>query len=293
MARTQTIEIPDELRNEQRSALEQRDRFILGVVQGHKRILPRQKARRFGRGSLFRLLGPIWQGLSEGQKDQWRDAAVLNGISGWQLFISDNAARIRNELPYPEPPSMQWQVNTGHILIQAPANSIKLRQEHPQDYYVVERVPGQWWKEQLTLVQEIFSLPLELQIRYKSNLTAEGGDQSARYYADIWTSYQGEDINTQLEIPFTPVSDWATASAVTSGLRGILVGYTLYIEIVGYRGDIQLDNIRAIHSGTNWARDPRFNEMDRKYRGAFTVAPNFWQPDDLPEGSQYFSQYQT
>src|SRR5690606_30814919 len=104
MARTQFIDVPDELKNLELAALERRDRFFLGVCQGHKR-LPSKKQKRLlsrpsvvnspqeGRGSLFRYLAPLWRGLTTEQKNVWKDAAAYSSLTNWQLFISDNAAR--------------------------------------------------------------------------------------------------------------------------------------------------------------------------------------------------------
>jgi hypothetical protein len=51
MAKTNTQNTPDELRGLFRKSLEQRDRFTLGVVQGHKR-LPSKRQRRLLRRAL-------------------------------------------------------------------------------------------------------------------------------------------------------------------------------------------------------------------------------------------------
>lgn len=298
MARTQYVDVPDELKNAERAALERRDRFILGAMQGHKRLPSRaQKALlkrpavvhspMEGRGSLFKYLAPFWRQLNDTQKDVWRDAAAYSSLTNWQLFISDNAARIRNSLELDVPPSELWQVRTGRLLIEAPATEIILKQEHPQDYYVAQKIPGTPWKYEVVNIVENFSLPLELQFRYKSDLTAEGGTQSARYYARIWTSYQGEDIQTDLEIPLDPSTDWTLETASISSLRGIIVGYTLFLEIVGYRGQLLFDNIRALHSGSNWARDPRCDDITKQFTKGFALVPPFWIPVSLPTGASF------
>lgn len=298
MARTQFVDVPDELKNLEAAAVERRDRFFLGVAQGHKRLPSKAEKRLLkrpavinspmeGRGSLFRYLAPLWRTLTPTQKDVWKDAAVFSSLSNWQLFVSDNAARIRNSLTLEVPPSELWQVRTGRFLIEAPASEIILKQEHPQSYWVARKIVGQSWKRELVNILETFSLPLQIQIRYKSDLTPEGPTQSARYFARIWTSYQGQDIETDFEIPFSASTDWTLESVTTSGLRGIIIGYTLFIEIIGYRGELLFDNIRAIHGGTNWARDPRCDAIDMTFKKAFAVVPPFWIPVSLPAGSSF------
>jgi hypothetical protein len=302
MAKTQFIEIPDELKNLEAKALERRDRFILGVAQGHKREPSKAQKRLLrrasvvnspqeGRGSLFKYLSPLWGNLTDEQKNAWADASNFSDLTNWQLFISDNAARIRNDLTLEVPPSELWQVRAGHIVIDSPADEIILKQEHPLDYWVAQKIPGKPWKYELVLINETFSLPLNLAIRYKSDLTAEGGNQIARYKATVWSSYQGVNLETDYSINFNPSTDWTLDSLSISGLRGIIVGYTLFLEISGYRGELLFDNIRAEHGGTNWARDPRCDDINRKFKNAFSVVPPFWVPVSLPSGSSFQSDY--
>jgi hypothetical protein len=298
MAKTETIETPDELKNQQRAAIEQRDRFIYSVAQSHKRLPSRAQARLLkrpavvnspmeGRGSLFKYLAPFWRGLTTEQKQVWRDAGVFSSITNWQLFISDNAARIRNSLALEVPPSELWQVRTGRLLIEAPASEIILKQEHPQDYYVSQKITGTPWKSEVVNIVENFSLPLELQFRYKSDLTAEGGTQVARYFARVWSGYQGQDIVTDLEIPLSASTDWTLETVELTSVVGHLISYTLFLEISGYRGEILFDNIRALHGGSNWARDPRCDDITKTFVKGFALVPPFWIPVSLPSGASF------
>lgn len=302
MARTVFVDVPDELKNVQRKALEQSDRFVFGTMQSHrrepskaqKRLLKRAaivNSPQEGRGSLFKFLSPYWRALSTAQKTVWADAAAFSSLTNWQLFISDNAARIRNDISFPVPPSELWQVRAGQLLIEAPATEIVLKQEHPQNYFVSEKVPGASWKSEVVNVVETFSLPLDLAIRYKSDLTAEGGGQIARYMATVWTSYQGEDIFTDFAIDFNPSTDWTLDSLEIDGLRGIIIGYTLFLQIEGYRGELLFDNIRAVHGGTNWARDPRCDDISKTFEKGFALVPPFWIPVSLPAGASFSTQY--
>lgn len=335
MAKTRFIDVPDELKGLQAKSVQQRDRFLYGVVQGQKSLLPRSQRRALsrkaiinspmeGRGSLFRYLSPLWRGLNSTQKNTWKDAAAYSNLTNWQLFISDNAARIRNSLTLEVPPSDLWQVRAGQILIADPASSICLKQEHPLDYWVTQKVPGKPWKYQLLRLTESFALPLTITIRYTSNLELVGdgagytppagdavdfelqeytppegnaadfsfaGGAYARFAADVWTSYQGEDVFQRYSLNFSPTADWTELTRTIDGLRGILIGYTLYLEISGYRGELLFDNIESVHGGTNWARDPRCDDISKEFKKAFAIVPPFWVPVDLPEGASFSSQY--
>lgn len=291
MAKTEAIEVPDELKNLQRKSVEQRDRFYLGVCQSHKREPSKIQKKIIKEKSLFGYLATFWRELTPEQKAVWSEAGAFSSLSNWQLYISDNAARIRNNLTLDVPPSDLWQVNAGRLTVEAPASQILLKQEHPQQYLVAQKVVGQSWKREIVSIDEVFSLPLELEIRYKSDLSSTGPTQSARYFARVWTSYQGVDIFTDYPIDFSPSADWTEASLTISGLRGIIIGYTLYIGFSGYTGTLLFDNIRAIHGGTNWALDPRCDAIDTTFKKAFASVPPFWIPDTLPSGASFESVY--
>jgi len=291
MAKTETIEVPDELKLLQRQALEQSDRFLLSVVQGHKSLPSDARRKLIREQSLFGFLSPLWQALTTEEKDVWKSAGNYSSLTNWQLFISDNAARIRADLTLDIPPSDLWQVRAGHITIEAPASEIILKQSHPQKYWIAQKVVGASWKKNLVYIEEIFGFPLEIGIRYKSNLVATGPTQSARYYASVRSSYQGVDRFTLAEVNFVPINDWTLVTATISGVIGHVIGYTLYIEIIGYTGELLFDNIRATHGGTNWALDPRCDEIDKTFSKAFAVVPPFWLADSLPSGSTFVSDY--
>jgi len=302
MAKTQSVEYPDELRNLAAKSVEQRDRFILGVIQGHKREPSKSQKRmlkraaiinspQVGRGSLFRFLSPFWSTLTQVQKDQWAAASQFSNLSNWQLFISDNAARIRNDITFPIPPSDLWQVRAGRLLIENPATEIVLKQDHPQTYYIAQKVVGQPWKNEVVKLDEIFNLPLTLELRYKTNLIPTGPTQSARYYAVVWSSYQGIDRYTNCEVMIDAITDWKLGTATISAVIGHVIGYTLYLEIIGYTGEVLFDNIVAAHGATNWALDPRCDNIQKTFTKGFATVPPFWVPVSLPIGATFASDY--
>lgn len=291
MAKTETITTPDELKKVSLAAIEQSDRFVLGVSQAHKSLPSDARKKLIKELSLFGFLAPIWRELTTTQKNVWKDAAAYSNLTNWQLFISDNAARIRNGLGLDVPPSDLWQVRAGHIVIDSPATEIILKQEHPLEYFVSQKIPGTPWKNEIVALTETFSLPLALQIRYKSDLSATGPTQSARFYAQVWTSYQGQDIYTDVDVTLSPSTDWTLGTANLAGARGILVGYTLFLEIIGYTGELLFDNISAVHGGTNWARDPRCDDVNKEFKKAFAVVPPFWIPVSLPSGASFVSAF--
>lgn len=284
MAKTQTIEIFPALENDYDRAIQRRDRYILGAVQGQKRPMSRRKRRAFARQTLFEFLAPLWNALTTEEKTTWNNAGVVTQNSGWQLFVSDNAQRLKNDLPLEVPPHMLWQVRTGHIVINSPGDGILLRQQHPLDYWEVVPIRGKRWKSELIQIKEDFSLPLQIGIRVKTNLTATGSEQRARFYAHVVTSYQGKNRDYFLSLDFDPVADWTFLEDSLSGVIGYFVRYDVYIDIFGYTGTCTFDNLIISHSGTNWARDKKCNFVQRTFSGAWSVTFPYWEKIYFPAG---------
>jgi hypothetical protein len=118
-----------------------------------------------------------------------------------------------------------------------------------------------------------------------------GPGSFAKFYAEIWHSYQGADIFTILEIPLDFVSDWKNAEATLTTALGYVVGYNLFFHISNLRGTLYCDNIKAEHSGQNWVRDTFCNDINQGFTNAFFQIPKHWAAVILPEGADYESIY--
>jgi hypothetical protein len=302
MARVQSVDFPDELRDLYNKTYEKRDRFILGVVQSHKHLLSRTQKNLLrrtaivnspqqGRGSLFKYLSPFWRSLTNEAKNNWRERAVFSHWTNWQLFISDSAARIRNDISFPVLPKEETQVHAGIISISPPDSKVIIEQEHPQDYYISSRIRGGKGKREVVHVRETFSLPLSFTISYSSDLSAVGSFQEFRIFARIWHSYQGEDLYTDLDLQVSSSSDWVRVSSSISKIKGILISYSLIIHIEGYTGEVFFDNIKIVHSGTNWARDKICKEINKNFIKGFAVVLPNWRAAAIGEHSVFFSDF--
>lgn len=300
MVKVSYQDIPDELERVANKSFQQRDRYIRGVVQSQPRLLPKRKKRELSRvakiaspmqsrGSMFKYLSPLWRALSSGEKKVWADAGKVSGLNGWQLFVSDSAARFKNYLDLGELPSDLWQVRTGKIKIDAPASSILIKQSHPYDYWITSKIRGKAWKSELKLLREYFSLPLTLKIRYKSNMISLNPDAFAKFYAIVLSSYQGVDRENKVEINLNLNTDWTFAEATLDKVSGYIMGYTLFLEVKNARGEILMDNLRAEHSGQNWVRDPRCDDVAKIFKKQFQIVKPFWEIEDEQAGASFLS----
>lgn len=291
MAKTSTINFPSELSEDMKKAIKQSDRFTLGSVGGKGNWTTRSKKRRYRNISLFRFLAEFWAELSETEKDEWREAGLPSFLTNWQLYISMNAAQIRNGLAITNTASEKWQTLTCRLVVESPAEELKIKQSHQYQYWETESIPGEWWKERLTLVTELVTLPLTVGLSYKANLSAVGSEQIARYFARVWSIYQGEDYFTEVGVDLNPSTDWTTDENTLSEVPGYIQNYDLFFHLKGYQGTLNFDNIRAEHTEQNWARDPRCDDPRREFKRGFAVVRPYWVPEVLPEGADFDVSY--
>ena len=267
------------------------DRFTFPRVTKKFVFYSRKKKKGLSARSLLPIISTAWNALSDAERTAWSDAGAESDLNGWRLFVQDQSARIKNDFAGVATPSLLHQSWIGNLKIEAPASELKIVQLHPRSYWVSHKVYGKKGMYEPLLVTEDFSLPLILTLNYSSNLSASGANPSAKFYADVWSSYQGVDIHTLLEIPLDLVADWKTATATLTNVIGYVVGYTLYFELHDLTGDLYFDNIKAEHSGQNWVRDPFCKDILQGFTRAFYQIPQHWAAITLPAGATYDTIY--
>lgn len=287
MVKVNTLDIPDELKHLANKSFQKRDRFILGVVQSQRSELSKKRKKELSRvasvhspqenrGSLLKYFATYWGALSLSKKDIWKSAGAVCGLTGWQLFISDSAARIKKFLSFGFDPSLFWQVRVGKISLNVSSKNYIISQSHALNYWVASKIKGKPWKKELKLLTEFFSLPLTLKIRYKSSFVVAGSLPFARFFADVITSYQGVNRVNRVEIPLTLSTDWTFAEITLSKVNGYIIKYDLYFELNDITGYLLIDNLRAEHSGQNWVRDPRCDDVSKIFNKGFSAVNPFW-----------------
>jgi hypothetical protein len=145
---------------------------------------------------------------------------------------------------------------------------------------------------EIVKITEIFTLPFQISLNYKSNLVSVGPNSYARIYGKIWYSYQGVDryIDVQINLDFQ--SAWKSETVSISYLETIVIGYDLYIEINDLQGNLFVDNIKATHGGQNWCRDTFCKDIHEDFTKAFYQIPKNWAGVDVPDGAWFESTYQ-
>lgn len=291
MALTGTLEVPPELLELFRKLLSSTDTRRRGAVRKHGYLQSRQQVTKLTTRSLLPQISDLRAGLTPAEIDQWKAAAAANSQNWWNLFVQDTAYRIKYGLPGLATPSLLHQYKVGRVEINAPADKVILKQYHPYKYYVNKKKRGNTTQRHDVAVFEKLVLPLEIEASYRCQLVPQKEDYSARFYAEIISSYQGRNIYTQAGFDFDINSDWTRGTAVINEVTGVVRSYNLYIELDGVRGWLEWDNVVARHTATNWARDWRCTDVNNELTRANFQIEASWEEQVLPNGSAFDSVY--
>lgn len=291
MAKTSFLEIPTGLEDVYFKTLQSGDRYIYPRVRSKNSFFSRQKVISLSQRSFLPQLKLYWDILTTEEKALWKTYDPHPHKNGWRQFVGEMSARIKAGESGVSDPNEFHNGKVGVISIESPATSIKLEQPHPSDYYILKRVTGKQSMYQPVLVEEPFYLPLQIAINYKADLTSQGDGAYAKFWAEIHYLYQGLDKYYNLECNLDLSADWQSASATVSVLKTSAVSYNLFLEVFNCRGTLQFDNLRAIHGGVNWVRDPYCLNIATGFTKAFYQVPEHWAPVDLPDGAGFGSLY--
>lgn len=291
MAKVKFIDIPAGLEPYFEKTLQAGDRFVYSTVRVTNPFVSRAKRKALTQKSQLPLCSQIWKDFTELVREAWTECGLETGLTGFRFFVQDKVLRLKNNLTGESTPSLLYQSMVGRLHVESPATGMLITQLHPLNYSVLRKITGKATMYQQVPVVEDFALPLNLYINYKSDLSAVSGGYSAKFYAIIYSSYQGRTIETPAEIEFDLVTDWKTASFGIGEVIGLVRGYALFLELDGVRGDVWFDNVQAVHSGQNWVRDTHCNNIKQGFTKKFYQVPANWVAIDLPDGSYYNSEY--
>jgi hypothetical protein len=291
MAKTSYQLIPTEFNLSYSKALQSGDRFTFPRVRRKTLFISKNRKKGLTQKSLIPILSPVWQALTQGERDAWNSAGVVANMSGFKLFVRDRSLRIANDIEGYAIPNNLYQTAVGTLRIEAPSTSLKIEQLHPLEYWVSRKVKGTRSQYEPKQIIESFGLPLGIKINYKADLVEYGGIAKARFYCICYSHYQGLTFENIVEIPFSLQQDWVHAEALLTKVIGKDRGYTAFIELENVRGTLYFDNIEINHSGQNWCRDPHTIDINQSFTKAFYQIPKHWAPVDISDGAFYGSLY--
>ena len=291
MAKVSYVSIPVGLESAYERVLQPGDRFTLSRVRIKRLFLSRAKIKHITQKSLMVSLAPAWKSFTLAQRTAWTDAGAVSDYSGWRLFLQDTAYRRKAGLSGYAVPNLIYQTKVGRIDIVAPATGMKIEQPHPSSYYVRHKVPRTRSQYEPKKISEPFSLPLTISIACHTNLVSVGAGTFARLFCNVVSSYQSRDIVTPLVIPFGLTDVWQNFSATLSSVVGIPRYYEAFIDVYNATGNLYFDNVKFVHDGQNWARDPRCLNVKESFTKVFYQVPRHWAVLNPTTGAELASFY--
>ena len=291
MAKTTFLDIPAGFDFSFNKSLTVSDRFTFPSVRLKNTFLSRKRKKGITQKSLLPQCSAIWKTFDVETMDLWNSAGEVMNLCGFKLFVADYVLRIQNDLTGVSTPSLLYQTYVGKLTISSPATQLLLTQLHPLTYWVSSPVYGKKGMREPALIIESFDLPLQISISYKTDLTSVGASPRARFYAVVYSNYQGRTIENVLEVPFDLIDDWKTGTATMSSVLGLIKSYSLFLELNDVSGTLYVDNIVANHSGHNWVRDSVCRDLDQSFTKAFYQVPKHWTPVEISEGCFFGSVY--
>ena len=291
MAKTSHIQIPVESEEKYYQSVQSMDRFIIPRIRAKTALLSRRKKLLIANRSLLPQCSAIWNNFTDAQRQAWKDVDSHSQKHGFRTFLADQVQRIKLDLAGTTTPNQYHQNLVGKILIEDPAEEIKIAQLHPSSYWISQRVEGKDNMFQPVEINESFALPLKLTISHKSDLISTGEGSFVRFYASIRHLYQGQNLNSDSVINIPLQSHWFSEELTTSELIGQAISYNLYIHLYKVRGTLLIDNVKTEHSGSNWTIDSFCNKIEQTFSRGFYQVAQIWSPITLPAGASYQSIY--
>lgn len=291
MALAGALDIPPELADAFRKLVSSTSNRRSGAIRRHGYIPSKAQVVKLTTKSLLPQIRDYWAALPPEQVAAWKAAAAVTRMNGWNLFVQDTAYRIKFGLPGLAVPNLLHQYKVGRVEIAAPAQRVLLAQYHPNKYYVSKKMKGNTSQREDVPVFEKLRLPLTIGCSYRADLTAIAEGAKARFYAIVYSSYQGRTIETEIGFDIALQTDWTSAQATLTEVIGLSRDYNLWIELDGVRGSFEWDNVISQHTGTNWARDLRCNDVNNELTSVNFQIEKSWEEQFLPTGAAFDSVY--
>lgn len=291
MAKTSFLDIPEEFKLLVKKNLTSGDRFVIPRVYAKKVIVRRKQLAGITQRSLLPEISIAWNNLSNEIKENWNTAGVVSGLTGYRHFTQEYTLRKKLSLTPITTPSVFRQGKVGKIQIEAPADDLRIQQDHPIKYYIDVKVRGTRNQYKPALITEFVSFPLNLKISYKSNFVATSPFYKSEIYIYIVSNYQGREIETIKKINFDLICDWQNAECEVLNVFGVFRYYRIVMDFQNVRGEFYFDNVKLYHSGKNWVRDTKCNDINQGFTKRYYQVSKNWVADVISEGADFESVY--
>lgn len=291
MALVGTLNVPPELRELFDNLMRPTEKRRYSAVASKGHLLSPSKKRDIATRSLLPEIAALWGTYSEVEKAAWKTAADQSRYNAWNLFVQDTAWRLKYGIPGVATPSIYHQYLVGKIEVGGSAKRAVIMQFHPTTYYKMKKIRGTKSQYESIKITEKLVLPLEIGLSYKTELAEYGGTGSAKFYAQVTSHYQGRNIQTVVGFDMELETGWTRQTAQLTEILGVARSYNLVIELDNIQGTIYFDNALAKHTGTNYARDFRCNDVNNNLTTVNYMIEKSWEEQFLPIGAAFDSVY--
>lgn len=291
MALVGALDVPPELVEAFQKIMSSTSNRRSGAIRKHGYLPSRAQIVKLTTRSLLPQIRDLWDGLSPAEQAAWKAAAAVTSMNGWNLFVQDTSYRLKYGIAGVAVPSLIHQYKVGRIEIAAPAQRVVLAQFHPNKYYVSKKMRGNTSQREDVPVFEKLTLPLTVGCSFRSNLVAVTGTPKVKFYAIVYSQYQGRTIETEVGFDIPLTSDWTSEQATLTEVIGVSRDYNIWIELDGVRGFLEWDNVISQHTATNWARDKRCNDVNNELTTVNYQIEKSWEEQFLPTGAAFDSVY--
>ncbi|MDD5147729.1 MAG: hypothetical protein PHV63_04265 [Candidatus Daviesbacteria bacterium] len=258
MPRIMGITIPAGLEIYYNKTLKMYDFSFFCSIGKNPRFMTRDRYYTLKEISYLFTISKSWGEFTQPQKQAWLDAGNVPGMNGYNLFVQDQAYRIKNLLGGFATPSLFHQYLVGHINLAGSATAVILRQTKNQKP----------------------TFPLIFQLSRKSNLASAGGNPYAKLILQINRYYGGQNITDENVIDIPLVSGWATQTLSVPLPLGVPANWELSLELNDVSGDLWFDNVWVTYNGVINNNDPDCDEVNLS-----------WEQVLMPVGSTVESVY--
>lgn len=313
MAKISYRENANELENLYRKNLSPADRFNFSTIRVKKTLFTKKYLSKITQKSLMPEISLAWSNLSNYDKSMWLTSYAEYFKNGFRAFVKSYIQRKKAGLSGIPDYNNFFLGKVGQVHIESPANRCHIKQDHPNNYYVMTKVAGTKSQFNPVVIYEFATFPINFRLSYKSNLSALSSNFHARVYIRIYTDYQGKRLMTDfiqlLDLSTENISSYGSAN-FGSGNYGLLEfggwerlnfnidkplgtfkGYEFHIDLYDVIGDVYFDNLYIYHSGRNWGRDPHFENMRTTYTRKYYQIASHYDIIDLPNGANFNSIY--
>lgn len=283
--------IPPEYQNLIKQTLVVGDKFIIPHVKLKRFISKRKLKKIMSQKTLLPEIIPVWNSLTVSQKESWNIAGLQSGLTGYKHFIKEYLLRVKYGFSLNLLPSIYHQGKIGKISILESSTGLIIEQDHPITYWIKSKVRGTKSQYEPKLVTEFVTFPFNLSISYASNLIAKSSDYIARVAIYYMSNYQGRDIEKFEYINFDLKTDWKNINLEVAQIFGKFRFYKIIIELKNVYGTFVFDNVKLLHSGKNWARDTKCEDIHQDFTKQFYQVSKHWIASYISDGAVFESDY--